>query len=606
MSAALAHPVAPAAPTPPRGAFDSLPVPLRAVLEDYLERVTYPRGALIVQQGEPGNSVVGVDSGSARLELAHPDLRSEAVLDYAEPGSLIGEVAFLDGGPRPTHAIAHTDVEASILTREAFERLAEERPDVALHVSRLMGAQSAKRVREANDRHRPEIFKDVIDHDVNAMVKRGQAAADALQSWSEAQVDNLLDLVCARLMTQAKLLAELAVRETGMGNVSDKIHKNLMACLDVMDDLRGQRASGEISRDETKGIVEYASPVGVVFALVPITSPVGALIFKALICIKSRNAVILSGHRGAAKTGKLTATFIRSALEAGGANPDLVQTVEGRASRMRTSQFLHHPDIGMILATGGPDMVKAAYSAGKPALGVGAGNTPVWVCSDADARRTAHHIVRGKRYDNGIICGSEHNIVVDAAIRERFIEGLEAEGAAVLTPEERARLVSRLVDPQQHWRREVLGAEADALAKRADIRRPWKIKLLVAPAELNEVEGLWGSEKMALILSLFTVNGTDQGLDTCARILAWHGAGHTAAIHTFDEENIRRFCERMPAARLLVRTPASYGMFGATTDLPLSFTLGCGTFGGNSTTDGVHFRHLLNIKRMALGNQKEV
>jgi acyl-CoA reductase-like NAD-dependent aldehyde dehydrogenase len=247
-------------------------------------------------------------------------------------------------------------------------------------------------------------------------------------------------------------------------------------------------------------------------------------------------------------------------------------------------------------------MVRAAYSSGTPALGVGPGNAPVWVCADADADLVAQVVVESKSFDNGIICASEHNLVVDAAIRSALIDALGRHGAVVLRGDELDRFVDMLVDPEdRRIRPDLLGQSAEVLLERAGIRHAGGVRLVVVPAELEELAGPLGREKLVPVVSLFTVDDEEQGFAVCHQILDNDGAGHTAIIHTSDEARIQRFGVEMPASRILVNAPGVQGTLGLNTGLEPSMTVGCGTFGGNSTTDNVTYTHLLNIKRVAFG-----
>src|SRR5262249_2913741 len=266
---------------------------------------------------------------------------------------------------------------------------------------------------------------------------------------------------------------------------------------------------------------EIASPVGVVFGLVPKTNPVSTFVFKVLIALKSRNALILSCHRDAQQVGDQTGRLIAAVLLRHGAPADLVQWIRGRVDRQITQQFMQHPDVALILATGSASLVRAAYSSGTPALGVGPGNAPAWVCSDADPDVVARKIVSSKSFDNGIICASEHNLVVDATIRSRLIDALQRHGAAVLEVGEIARFLAILVDPVTgRIRREVVGKSAAFLLRKAGIMRDTEIKLVVVPADLEDLSGPLGREKLVPIVSLFTVAGDEQGFEVCRQVLA--------------------------------------------------------------------------------------
>jgi acetaldehyde dehydrogenase/alcohol dehydrogenase len=261
---------------------------------------------------------------------------------------------------------------------------------------------------------------------------------------------------------------------------------------------------------------------------------------------------------------------------------------------------MRHPQVGLVLATGGPAMVKAAYSSGTPAIGVGPGNAPVLISADADLGHAARSAVLSKSFDNGLICGAENNLVVEAGVRADLIVELERHGAAVLTVEETARFLGEAVDPQtRQFKPGIIGRDAATLAELAQIQRRHPIQLLVIPTDLVAGESCLAAEKLAPVLSLFTVADADEGLRVCRALLEIDGRGHTAIIHTRNAELIKRYAAEMPVSRILVNSPGTQGVVGLTTGLVPSMALGCGTFGGTSTTDSVTYTHLLNIKRIA-------
>lgn len=435
---------------------------------------------------------------------------------------------------------------------------------------------------------------------VDRLVATARRAQAQFASWSEHDTDLLLYALARIIAAHAKELAAQTVSETGLGNIADKAAAHRYASLGVYESIRGQPGTGKLHVDDESGITEWASPIGVVFGLVPVTSPVATAIFKTLISLKSRNALILSFHRRAQGVGQRTSMLVRQVLRRMRAPEDLVQFVLDRSSRQSTELLMRHDGVGLVLATGGPGVVRAAHSSGTPALGVGPGNAPAWVCADADLAHAAHSIVLSKSFDHGLVCGSENNLVVDAAVRDAFAAALDAEGAAVLTPEEVERLSLRAIDPAVGTlRRRLTGQSAAHIAAWAEIRRNHEIRLLVVPTRSVGPDDPYSCEKLAPIVSLFTCHDASQGLRLCRGLLNNGGAGHTAVIHTRDAARIELFGATMPASRILVNSPATHGVIGVTSALVPSLTLGCGTFGGNTTTDNVSFRHLYNVKRIA-------
>jgi acyl-CoA reductase-like NAD-dependent aldehyde dehydrogenase len=569
-----------------------------AALDPYLERRRYARGERIMAQGTAGTECYLITDGEVRLEVERPDFDSDGVIAYLQPGMLCGEFSLLDGRPRSASAYAHSDVAALALSEDGLARLCRDDPPTGLAVLRALGRDAAAKARETRRHLEEYVFAADVDPAVDATVARAAAAQAELAGWPEDRVEALLDAVARAVADRAEELAAATVAETGIGNVADKTFKNRFASLEVNRTLQGHPGIGPRPPDD-RGVTEIASPVGVVLGLIPMTNPVATLVFKTLICLKARNALIVSHHPAAAGVGARTVGLIGGVLAAHGAPVALLQSVE-RASRTRTAMFMRHPQVSLVLATGGAAMVRAAYSSGTPAIGVGSGNVPALVCADADPVAAAAAVVESKAFDHGIICGSEDNLVVDAAVGTPFLAALEAAGAAVCSQEETARVAAIAFDPGDgHLRRDALGQSAQAIAEAAGVRRDRPIRVLVMPQALDQADGPLGREKLAPLLSLFSVDGVEEGLALCQRLLANQGAGHTAVIHTDDQALQQRFAEAVPASRILVNGPATHGCIGVGNGLTPSLTLGCGTFGGNSTTDNVTYTNLLNVKRLA-------
>lgn len=583
----------------------SLPEPLDgltaelSVLLPYLEPVEFAAGDLIFEEGTTGDSCYLIDGGEVRLEVARPELDSDGVLGFLEPGTILGELSLLDNQPRSASAYAQSKVTARRLTVADIDKLRSEKPALALEIYRALGRDAARKLRSTTQRL-AEFAVTGRDKDVDETVARSIAAMKTFSTWTDAQVDAMLEKVALAIASQAEVLARATVEETKMGNVPDKTAKNQMASVGVLRSIAGKLARGAIATFPDRKITEFASPAGVVFALIPMTNPVATAAFKTMIALKSGNALILSFHRAALGVGNTVGALIQQALVEAGAPKDLVQWIPKRSSRKKTAMYLSHPGVSLVLATGGSGMVKAAYSSGTPAIGVGPANTPVFISADADAAQTAASIVMSKSFDNGLICGAEHNLIVEQPLRAALIEELEKAGAAVLTPEESKRFVMTAVDPANgHWRGQIIGQAAQAIAGFMKISRPFPIKVLVVPTEDVSEKNPLAGEKIFPVLSLFTASDAQDGVAKARQLLSFHGAGHTAGIHSRNPALIEQFGREMPVGRILVNSPSVQGVVGVTSGLDPSFTLGCGTFGGNSTTDNVSFRNLLNIKRLA-------
>lgn len=572
---------------------------LGGVLQKYLVPVRFPRDACIMRQGDPGEGCYIIDEGTVRLEVRNLETDTDSVLGFLEPIIFVGEFGLLDGKPREATAYAHTDVKARYFSKQSYDELCENYPRMALTIATTLGQNLIEKLREANEKVAGYIFTGDIDRDTDEMVDRAQKAQRLFASWTEDRVDALLEEIAESIAAKAEELATATVTETKMGIVADKVIKIRFASLDVYKEVAGHLATGFLT-DAQARISEIACPVGVVFGLIPVTNPVPTIVFKTIICLKGRNALILSCHRDALGVGRQACDIIRSVIERCGAPQDLVQPVLRRSSRQKTVMFMSHPGVALILATGGTSMVKAAYSSGTPAIGVGSGNAPVLICADADIPQSAQGIVKSKSFDNGIICGSENNLVVVSEIRDEFIKQLEASGAVILTADEKNRFTPQVFESDSPTlKKAMVGKSAQFMANQAGIHRDSDIHLIVVPTRLDELEGPYGHEKLAPILSLYTVNDEAEGIQFCKQILDSQGSGHTAVIYTKDRELMSTFGQEIDASRILVNAPSSFGCIGIGTGLTPSFTLGCGTFGGTSTTDNVTYTHLLNIKRLS-------
>jgi acetaldehyde dehydrogenase/alcohol dehydrogenase len=572
-----------------------------ATFDKHISHVQFPRGSCILREGEPGDGCYIIDEGIVRLELKNVETDTDSVIGFLEPGTFLGEFSLLDGKPRSASAYAHSDVKTRWFSKESYEEICRQYPQIGLKMAIAMGENLSAKMRELNEKIAGYVFASDIDKDTHEMVARAAKAQKTFEKWSEELVDALLKDIAETLAEKAEELAEATVAETGIGVATDKVMKIRFASLEVYKTIAGQRAAGEIKTDQQRQVTEIASPVGVILGLIPATNPVSTVAFKTIIALKGRNAIILSCHRKALGVGTKVVDIIRDILDRHKAPKDLVQAIQKRSSRQKTMMFMNHPGVSLILATGGTSMVKAAYSSGTPAIGVGPGNAPVLICSDADLSASAQAIIHSKSFDNGVICGSENNLVVVASIRESFMKMLEENGAIIVRADEKHRLAAQIFDPNSHTlKTSFVGKSAKFIADSAGIRREKEIRLIVVPIKQDELQGPFGHEKLAPILSLCTVDNETKGIEVCKQILLNQGHGHTAVIYTQNQKWIQQFGREIEASRILVNSAAALGCIGIGTGLIPSFTLGCGTFGRNSTTDNVSYTHLLNIKRLAL------
>ncbi|MFC1905425.1 aldehyde dehydrogenase family protein [Chloroflexota bacterium] len=571
-----------------------------AVLEKYMLVKQFEPNTLILREGDAGDGCYLIDEGTIRLELTNVETDTDSVLGFLDAGMFLGEFSLLDGKPRSASAYAHTAVKARWLSSECFEEICKSYPIIGLQMTVALGQDLAAKLRNFDQKIAGYMFAHDIDRDTNEMVERAIMAQKSFEQWPEDRINALLEEIATTIAENAGEYADRNVKETGIGIAADKVHKIRFASLEVYRIIVDHLAAGVVSNNLQNKVTEIACPVGVIFGMIPVTNPVSTIVFKCLVALKGRNAIILSCHRNALGIGSQICDVIRDILERHGAPRDLVQTVRERSSRQKTMMFMHHPDVSLILATGGTSMVKAAYSSGTPAIGVGAGNAPVLICSDSDLTMAAQSIVKSKSFDNGVICGSENNLIVVNSIYHKFIEELKAAGAIILGPEEKERMNTIIFDVKNHsLNKSMVGKSAQYIADAAGIRFNKDTMLIIVPIDRHELDGHYGHEKLAPVLSLCAVKNEDEGIEVCKQILSNHGRGHTAVIYTKNQALIERYGCEIEASRILVNASASQGCVGIGTGLTPSFTLGCGTFGGNSTTDNITYSHLINIKRLA-------
>jgi acetaldehyde dehydrogenase (acetylating) len=431
------------------------------------------------------------------------------------------------------------------------------------------------------------------------LVRRSSVAQAAWKRADQETVDRVCEAIVAAMKSGAARLGRLACDETGFGDPRGKARKNLFAAVDVWESIRELKTVGVVRRDEAKRVYEIAEPYGVVVGIVPVTNPTSTAIFKILIALKSRNSLLISPHPRAVRCIGETARLAMEAAARAGAPPDLIlclqhPTLEGTEAAMRARET------ALILATGGPGLVRAAYSCGKPAIGVGPGNAPAYVERTADVAHAAEAIVQSQVFDNGTLCCSEQALVVDAPIREKLLAAMKERGAHLCSPEEKAKL-GALVAKGRALNPAIVGLYPWQIAEMAGFAVPRETTVLLAEEDGVGWDHPLSIEKLAPILAVYTVRGWKEGCERCLEILDFGGAGHTLTIHTKDEEIVWQFAFEKPTHRILVNTGASQGAVGLSTWLKPSMTLGCGAFGGNITSDNISAEHLMLVKRLAWG-----
>jgi acetaldehyde dehydrogenase / alcohol dehydrogenase len=437
--------------------------------------------------------------------------------------------------------------------------------------------------------------------ELEATVKRAKEAQKIYATFDQEKVDAIFRAAALAASAQRIPLAIDAVEETGMGIVEDKVIKNLFAAEYIYNKYKNMKTAGVIERDEAGGYMKVAEPIGVIAGIVPTTNPTSTAIFKALIALKTRNAIVFSPHPRAKKCTVRAAKIVHDAAVAAGAPEGIIgwlaePTVEA------SNRLMKHPDVSLILATGGPGMVKAAYSSGKPALGVGAGNTPAVIDESADIAMAVSGIVLSKTFDNGVICASEQSVIAVDSVYEEVRARFAAQGCLVLSSPEKAKLASVLVKDGR-INADIVGQSAARIAAMAGVDAPAGVKILIAEIDAVGPSEPYSWEKLSPVLALYRAPDFAAAVDRAASLIDFAGMGHTAVLYTdpANKERIDEYARRAHAGRVLVNMPSSHGAIGDIFNFRLepSLTLGCGSWGGNSVSENVGPKHLLNYKTVA-------
>ncbi len=433
--------------------------------------------------------------------------------------------------------------------------------------------------------------------DVRDALARAKVAAEKLARFSQVEIDRVVKAMCMAASREAERLAKLAVEETGMGIVESKVLKNRVAYASLWKDIRDVQTVGVLGRDDRKRVYEIAAPVGIVAAVVPTTNPTSTAIFKCIIALKARNPIIVSPHPRAVKCTAESCRAVGEAAVRAGAPEHSVQWLTN-ATLEATQHLMGHRLTGMVLATGGPDLVKAAYSSGNPALGVGSGNPPAIIDRTADLRAAARALVASQTFDNGTICSSEQSIVCLAEVKERFCAELKRlrchfAGADEIKKLEKLVLQGRRQNPA------IVGQYPWKIAEMAGFSVPRETPVIIAEYAGVGFDHPLSIEKLSPILALYTVRDIEEAAERADQLLRFGGDGHTLAIHSKDDEVVFRLAERLPASRILINSPTSQGSVGFATHLVPSMTLGCGSWGKNISTNNISPRDLINVKRVA-------
>ena len=432
------------------------------------------------------------------------------------------------------------------------------------------------------------------------LCRQAEKAQIALCRMSQEKLDSIVEAIAKAFDSAAVELAELAVSETGFGNVEDKITKNRFASRDVAATVRGMKCVGVLKAEPGEKLWELGVPVGVIAAIVPSTNPTSTVCYKAMIAIKSGNSIVFSPHPKALECTLRAARIVAAAAEKAGAPAGTVGCVS-LASMAGCQELMAAPEVKLILATGGPGMVKAAYSSGKPAIGVGAGNGPVYIHHSADVKAAIGCILRSKTFDNGTVCASEQSIVVEKTMENAVREEAKRQGFYFMDKEQAGSLAKLLFQPSGALNPAIVGKSAEKLAQMAGFSVPYGTKILVAREQEAGPTRPYSMEKLCPVLAFFVMENEDAVLKKAIEVLRHEGSGHTFAMHAEDPDVVRKFAQEIPVSRFLVNTPAALGGIGATTKLFPALTLGCGAVGGSSSSNNISPMDLINIRRVAWG-----
>ena len=451
-----------------------------------------------------------------------------------------------------------------------------------------------------------ELDKDLAARqEARLLCKQAETAQTALAQMSQQQLDAIVQAIAQKFSAAAVELAELAVRETGFGNPEDKVIKNRFASQTVAAAVRDMKTVGVLNVYEKEKLWEVGVPVGVIAAIVPSTNPTSTVCYKAIIALKSGNAIVFSPHPKALDCTLRAARIVAAAAEGAGAPPGCVGCLS-MAAMAGCQELMAAPQVRLILATGGPGMVKAAYSSGKPAIGVGAGNGPAYIHHSADVAQALSCICRSKSFDYGTVCASEQSIIVEKSMETAVREEGKRQGFYFMSTNEAGSLAKLLFKPNGALNPEIVGRPATALAEMAGFSVPRETKVLVAREQEAGPTRPYSMEKLCPVLAFFVMDSEDAVLQKAIEVLKHEGSGHTFAIHAQDEAVIRKFALQIPVSRFLVNTPAALGGIGATTGLFPALTLGCGAVGGSSSSNNISPLDLINIRRVAWGQKETV
>ncbi len=443
--------------------------------------------------------------------------------------------------------------------------------------------------------------KKQIEEMIDDLVKKAKKASEEYMELNQEQVDYIVKQMAMAGLEHHMELAKMAVEETGRGIYEDKITKNMFSTEYIYHSIKYDKTVGVISENSEEGYEEIAEPIGIIAGVTPVTNPTSTTMFKSLISAKTRNVIIFGFHPNAQKCSVAAAKILRDAAVKAGAPKNCILWIE-HPSIDATRALMNHPDVNLILATGGAGMVRSAYSCGKPALGVGPGNVPCYIDKTANLKTSVNDLVLSKSFDNGMICASEQSVIVDKEISKEFEKLMKEAGCYFLNAEQTKKLRDSMFVAEKGCalNADIVGKSPYNIAKGAGIEVPEDTKVLVLKENGVGIEYPFSKEKLSPVLAYYVVKSSDEGIELAEKLIEFGGLGHSAVIHSEDKETIQKFSEKVKVGRIIVNSPSTHGAIGDiyNTNMP-SLTLGCGTFGGNSTTANVSSVNLINIKRVA-------
>lgn len=447
----------------------------------------------------------------------------------------------------------------------------------------------------------PEYDKDLRSiQEARFVIESAKKAQQELALMDQEQIDRIVENMVEKSFANAEHLAELAYEETGFGKKSDKVIKNKFASQTLYESIKDLKTIGLLQDDKDNKVLDVAVPVGVVAGLIPSTNPTSTTIYKAIIALKSGNGIVISPHPGAKQAILATVEVLQKAALEAGAPQGIIGSLSV-LSKQGTAELMKHKDVSLILATGGEAMVRAAYSSGTPAIGVGPGNGPAFIERTAEIEKAVTDIITSKTFDNGVICASEQSIVVETVNEQQVITELKRQQAYFLTDEQSQQLASFILRANGTINPQIVGKTATKIAEMAGFTVPTDTTVLISRQTNSDPDNPYAREKLCPILAFYSETDWVAACNRCIALLTVEGKGHTLCIHTNDEKVIKEFALKKPVSRMLVNTPGALGGIGGTTNLAPALTLGCGAVGGSSTSDNITPMHLFNVRRVAYG-----